>query len=95
MLLVLVALLWGTTDALFKCYINNRLYYSLCVLVNLTGSVIFFFLSNKMEIAGLQTLANSLSLISTTLVSSLYLRNEIKPRTAVGICFVLLGVAVY
>ena len=91
----LVALLWGTTDALFKRYVDHQFYYSLCILVNLLGSVIFFLLSDQMDVSGLQTLTNSLSLIVTTLVSGFYLEREFRAHTVLGILFVLLGVLIY
>lgn len=70
--------------------------YILCLLVNLLGSLIFFiFISNELELVGAQTLTNSLSLVITTIVSVVYLKEPIEIKKIMGMILILLGFAIY
>lgn len=109
-LLLLAALLWGVTNPLLKHYsagmtnsgspkddlafLLRRPKYLFTQIINLSGSVVFFYSLREVDVSVGSIVVNSLAFVVTVLMSVFVLREgPLRPRTATGCILVMLGTA--
>lgn len=109
-LMILAALLWGVTNPLLKhfsqgmastgsaredvLFLVRRPKYLATQVVNLSGSVVFFYSLREVDVSVGSIVVNSLAFVITVLMSVLILREgPLRPRTAVGCLLVMAGTA--
>jgi drug/metabolite transporter (DMT)-like permease len=107
----IAALLWGTTNPLLKRYskglaadgsmgsdikfLLKKPKYLVAQILNLCGSVSFFWGLRNVDVSVGSIAANSMAFVITTVVSIFVLREgALRLRTGVGMLFVLIGTAV-
>lgn len=110
LLMLLAALLWGVTNPLLKHYsrgltssgstkddlafLLRRPKYLLTQVVNLSGSVAFFYSLREVDVSVGSIVVNSLAFVFTVLMSVVVLREgPLRPRTAAGCLLVMVGTA--
>ncbi|EPY32106.1 transmembrane protein 234 [Strigomonas culicis] len=108
LLMLLAAMLWGVTNPLLKLYskgiqstgsalddiqfLLNRPKYLITQIVNLSGSVVFFYALRDVDVSVGSIVVNSLAFVITVLVSVLVLHEgTLKPQTVVGCLLVMAG----
>jgi multidrug transporter EmrE-like cation transporter len=109
-LVLLAAFLWGVTNPLLKHYskgmtssgsakddfvfLLHRPKYLLTQVVNLSGSVVFFYSLREVDVSVGSIVVNSLAFVITVLMSVFVLREgPLRPRPAAGCLLVMIGTA--
>ncbi|KAG5478727.1 hypothetical protein LSCM1_06131 [Leishmania martiniquensis] len=110
LLMLLAALLWGVTNPLLKYYsrgmanggsakddalfLVRRPKYLVTQVVNLSGSVVFFYSLREVDVSVGSIVVNSLAFVITVLMSVFVLREGMLcARIAVGCILVMVGTA--
>uniref|UniRef100_A0A6B2LRI6 Uncharacterized protein n=1 Tax=Arcella intermedia TaxID=1963864 RepID=A0A6B2LRI6_9EUKA len=68
--------------------------YLTALLVNISGSVLFYYALSNQQISQIVTITNSLTYLVTTVTSKLLGEQGINKYTYIGMCFVILGVSI-
>ncbi len=106
---LIVALVWGITNPFLRhfssgitgnslssdfWFLFSRPGYLLSLVVNLSGSVLFYLLLRDGDLSVVSPLCNGLTFAVTLVSGRLFFREQVSMRAAFGVIFIVLGTAV-